>query len=229
MRVKTTENKIAIYFVVTSCDYCAILPLTVKTESISGMTCMRRDSHRQLGQFLADKCLEGRSRLCVSAFKFGCIEPDINPATYIKGSRKIQRLRGHNFRNAESYMRRSAEKLEEKGVRGVLSHYRMGKLVHYITDGFTFAHNDDFPGTLKEHSRYEHGLNSYFLEYLRTREHDQRPDMFPLPAFSLIQRRHREYSLRPSDMAKDAEYAVSTALQVVADLIQGRGRGRAHA
>ena len=41
--------------------------------------------------------------------------------------------------------------------------------------------------------------------------------------------RHREYSLRPSDMAKDAEYAVSTALQVVADLIQGRGRGRAHA
>lgn len=191
---------------------------------------MRRDSHKLLGQYIADKYLEGRSRLCVEAFKFGCIEPDINPATYIKGSRKVERLRGHNFLNAENYMRRSVAKLERKGVKGILSHYRMGKLVHYITDGFTFAHNAEFPGTLKDHTRYEHGLNNYFLDYLRSKEHSVKEGTHSLPAFSFIQHQHREYSRRPSEMAKDAEYAVATAFRVVANLLGGKGgHGHAHA
>jgi hypothetical protein len=192
---------------------------TAKAESEIKGDRMRRDSHKLLAQYIADKYLEGRSKLCVGAFKFGCIEPDINPATYIKGSHRVERLRGHNFLNAENYMRRSAEKLERKGVKGVLAHYRMGKLVHYITDGFTFAHNANFPGTLKDHTRYEHGLNFYFLDYLRSKGQGVREGGHPLPAFSFIQHQHREYSRRPSEMAKDAEYASATASGVVAKLL----------
>ena len=67
---------------------------------------MRRNSHVQLGSFLARNYMRNVPKSCVYAFRFGCIEPDMNPATYLKGSLHIQRLRGHNFNNSEKYMKR---------------------------------------------------------------------------------------------------------------------------
>ena len=66
---------------------------------------MRGASHRSLGNYLAEHYLENATALQVRAFRLGCIEPDRNPVTYLKGSLRWQWLRGHNYKNARRYMR----------------------------------------------------------------------------------------------------------------------------
>lgn len=186
---------------------------------------MRRNSHSQLGSFLARNCMRGVPKSCIYAFRFGCIEPDMNPATYLKGSCHIQRLRGHNFNNCEKYMKRISDRLEKRGVNNVFAFYKLGRLVHYITDGFTFAHNSNFSGNLREHSAYEHGLHEFFPEYLRRwgdsllslREHGS--------AFGVIEREHSEYMHQPSNMLRDSRFAILTALSVVSIIMDSTALG----
>lgn len=182
---------------------------------------MRRNSHVQLGNFLARSCMDGVPKSCVYAFRFGCIEPDMNPATYLKGSCHIQRLRGHNFNNCEKYMRRVSDRLEKRGVNGVFSFYRLGRLVHYITDGFTFAHNANFPGSLREHSAYEHGLHEFFPEYLSRCGESMLSLREQGSAFAVIEREHRKYMHQPSTMLRDSRFAILTALSVVSIIMEG--------
>jgi len=182
---------------------------------------MRRNSHSQLGRFLAQSCMSSVPKACVYAFRFGCIEPDMNPATYIKGSRRVQRLRGHNFNSSETYMRRVSVRLEKRGVNNVFSFYRLGRLVHYITDGFTFAHNENFSGNLREHSAYEHGLHEIFPEYLRRCGESLLEGRKSGSAFAVIEREHSEYMHQPSDMLRDSRFAILTALSVVSIIMEG--------
>ena len=91
----------------------------------------------------------------VQAFLIGCIEPDRNPVTYLKGSIRHQWLRGHNYRNARRFMRRISVRLENKDSWNLYDYYTLGKLIHYTTDAFTYAHNDTFPTALTEHREYE--------------------------------------------------------------------------
>lgn len=57
---------------------------------------MRGKSHRCLGQYLVEHYMENIPGRYVKAFLVGCIEPDRNPVTYLKGSLRFQWLRGHN-------------------------------------------------------------------------------------------------------------------------------------
>lgn len=181
---------------------------------------MRRNSHIQLGRFLARNCMHSVPKRCVYAFRFGCIEPDMNPATYLKGSRHIRFLRGHNFNNSEKYMKRISDRLEKRGVNSVFSFYRMGRLVHYITDGFTFAHNENFDGNLREHSAYEHGLHEMFPDYLSRWGDSLLAKRRRGSAFGVIQRQHREYMRQPSGMSRDCRFAILTALSVVSIIME---------
>jgi hypothetical protein len=176
---------------------------------------MRRNSHIQLSEFLAKSYMGGIPKRCILAFKTGCIGPDMNPTTYLKGSRRVKCLHGHNFRNAEKYMKKASRRLEERGVKGMISFYRLGRLVHYITDGFTFAHNENFDGDIREHSRYEHGLHEFFPDYLRTRGESLRAHASVGPVFRIIKNHHREYIRHPSNHEKDSRYAILATLSVV--------------
>lgn len=186
---------------------------------------MRRNSHVQLGSFLARSYMRGVPKSCVYAFRFGCIEPDLNPATYLKGSLHIQRLRGHNFKNCERYMKRVSDRLETRGVNGIFSFYRLGRLVHYITDGFTFAHNADFPGSLREHSVYEHGLHEFFPGYLRRQGESLLERREGGSAFGVIEREHAQYMRQPADIVRDSHFAILTALSVVGIIMDGQPLG----
>lgn len=128
---------------------------------------MRGESHRQLGIFLARHYLGSTSRLAVHAFELGCIQPDRNPATYLKGSLRYQWLRGHNYRNAAHFVGRISRRLERKRQWSLLDYYTLGKLIHYTADAFTYAHNDTFPTRLADHITYEHALQEYFLVSLK--------------------------------------------------------------
>ena len=178
---------------------------------------MRGKSHKLLGEYLAREYMTGAPKRYVRAFLIGCVEPDRNPATYLKGSLKFQWLRGHNYRNARSYMSRLSRRLENRSRLRLLDYYSIGKLIHYTTDSFTSAHNDSFPTRLEEHRTYEVMLQHYFLSFLSQN---------PLPAaapgqrvMDAIRAQHRLYSRFPADIRTDTRFAFAACCGILATLL----------
>ena len=91
----------------------------------------------------------------------------------------------------------------------------MGKLIHYTTDAFTFAHNDIFPTDLNEHRTYEVDLQNHFLSYMEKRM-DQTPQPHPLSnVMETIQENHRDYIRRPRNIHTDTRFAFSVCCSVL--------------
>ena len=112
---------------------------------------MKSYSHRLIGIAILENMLQAENRLSKQAFLLGCIEPDYNFITYFRGSVKYDTLRGHNYENSFECMRRISDKLIGKRVWGAIEYYRLGKLIHYILDAFTYPHNGIFSGSIMEH------------------------------------------------------------------------------
>lgn len=177
---------------------------------------MRGKSHRMLGKYLAEHYMQDIPEKYQKAFLFGCIEPDRNPATYLKGSIHYQWLRGHNYRNAQQFMRHIAWRLEKKQKLNLFDYYTLGKLIHYTTDAFTYAHNDMFTTNLGDHREYEAALQNHFLNYIQSD-----PKVAHENACSImdaIYRYHKEYCTLPANIHTDAKYALRACCCVLAVL-----------
>ena len=177
---------------------------------------MRGKSHRCLGQYLTEHYMPDTPKRYVRAFLIGCIEPDRNPATYLKGSLHFQWLRGHNYRNARHFMRRISQRLEKKDSMNLFDYYTLGKLIHYTTDAFTYAHNDTFPVQLKEHKAYEDALQEHFLQFM-----DRDPQVeipFARTITEAISSYHAEYERAESNIHNDSRFALNACCCVLAIL-----------
>lgn len=177
---------------------------------------MRGKSHTAMGHFLLERYLQDITETQKRAFLIGCVQPDRNPTTYLKGSIRSQWMRGHNYSNAGRYMTRLAVRLEQKRHFTLWDYYSMGKLIHYTMDAFTYAHNEHFPKKLREHRVYEVRLQRFFLEQV---------DSFRMPeeawacsAADLIGAMHALYMEAPGSAARDTEYCVSTCCHLIAKL-----------
>ena len=177
---------------------------------------MRGASHRCLGKYLTERYLVGVPQRHIRAFQIGCIEPDRNPATYLKGSLRCQWLRGHNYKNARRYMRTISCRLESKEKWNILDFYTLGKLIHYTTDAFTYAHNDMFTTNLEDHRVYEVALQNHFLKYL---EDDPKVNVkIARSIMDAIYSYHREYITQPISVHTDSEFALTACCCVLAIL-----------
>lgn len=125
---------------------------------------MNANSHKQIAYYLDKIYLNNLPRHIRKAFIIGCIQPDKNPATYFKGSLRCQWFRGHNWENAQRYIHKIANRLERKSRLNFIDYYKLGKLIHYTADAFTYAHNLHFQAGLKAHRKYEQTLDSYITE-----------------------------------------------------------------
>ena len=123
---------------------------------------MHSQTHRDLGILLIKRLLPGLPKRYRSAFLLGCVEPDKNPITYLRGSVRHRWLSGHTFRAAHRRMFRWTGSLEAKSRWRITDWYTLGKLVHYTADSFTYAHSDSFPGQLAAHRAYERRRHSHF-------------------------------------------------------------------
>jgi len=178
---------------------------------------MRGKSHRYLGQYLVAHYMHDIPNAYQKAFLIGCVEPDRNPMTYLKGSIRFQWLRGHNFRNAERYIRRVSHRLAEKQRLSAVDYYTLGKLIHYTADAFTLAHNTFFPSHLAYHRRYEIQLQEYFLQYI-----SENPEMNVTSAkdiMSAILSYHLEYSRQTPHIHTDAAYILRVCCCVLSSLL----------
>jgi len=177
---------------------------------------MRGKSHRCLGNYLIDHYLKSSTKYHQYAFLIGCIEPDYNPATYLKGSIRFQWLRGHNYRNARRFMRNISWRLEKKETLNLWDYYTLGKLIHYTADAFTYAHNTSFSTNLVDHREYEAELQEHFLEFLQ-----DDPQINPQTAKTImaaIYRYHLEYESQDADIHTDSKFALAACCCVLAVL-----------
>lgn len=177
---------------------------------------MRGKSHKTLGIYLADKYMTAMPKRYIQAFLLGCIEPDRNPATYLKGSVRRQWLRGHNWGNSQRYMTRLSRRLESRHRLNLLDYYSIGKLIHYTTDAFTSAHNEHFGVDLQKHRTYEDDLQNHFLNYLSSC-----PEIWTdaeNPVMETIRSYHREYLCRPVSIHTDTRFAIIVCSMVMTRL-----------
>lgn len=177
---------------------------------------MRGKSHHRLGQYLLQHYMNNVPNLYQKAFLIGCVEPDRNPITYLKGSIRCQWLRGHNYRNARRFMRSISWRLEKKERLNVYDYYTLGKLIHYTTDAFTYAHNDTFPTNLADHREYEMELQKHFLSYI-----EEDPQVDPKIARSIMEAiysYHQEYEELDANIHIDSRFALAACCCVIAVL-----------
>jgi len=176
----------------------------------TGGTCLRRKSHWMLGCRLADNWMGETPVLLRHAFRIGCVQPDFNCFSYLKGSRSAECMKGHNYPNAYAFIQKVCGELSQRERWSIRSYYRFGKLIHYICDAFTHPHNEHFPGDLKAHVLYEHALQHYFLKQLSEqgiRSWSHRLDSL----FSVVEAAHAQYMQEPGGMQTDTVYALSVA------------------
>ena len=174
---------------------------------------MRGKSHLRIAQYLIEHHLPDAPKRYQRAFQIGCIEPDRNPATYLKGSIRCQWLRGHNYQNARRFMKVISVRLEKKERLNLFDYYTLGKLIHYTTDAFTYAHNDSFPVQLKEHKVYEDALQEHFLQFM-----EQDPQVnIPVARtiMDAICSYHREYEKVESNIHRDSRFALNACCCVL--------------
>lgn len=181
---------------------------------------MRGKCHRCLGKYILERYMPGIAPKYARSFLLGCIQPDKNPITYLKGSVRYQWLRGHNYRNARQYMRRISKRLERKERWNILDYYTFGKLIHYTADSFTYAHNHTFPVNLEAHREYEAQLQMYFLDYL---QQDPKVDIhIAASIMDVIQDYHNQYITSSADIHMDTQFALNACCCIVMLLITAK-------
>lgn len=177
---------------------------------------MKSSSHKRIGLYLAKKHFHDHAPIYIRAFMLGCVQPDKNPTTYLKGSIRCQWLRGHNYENSYKYMSRLCRRIEKKKTLKLSDYYQLGKLMHYIADSFTYAHTRKFGKNLYCHRLYEQRLDVYLQKHISA---------VPLTksvsanAEDVIQINRRAYCALPHSVSHDVYFSFTTCNEVLTLLL----------
>ena len=176
---------------------------------------MRKKSHIALAGFLVREMDDANMQKHWKAFYFGSILPDLTPkmitdphefdSSYLELKRRIAKL--------------LSEAREHACKEGTLF-CRLGVVMHYLADYFTFPHNKIYPGNLKDHCAYEEKLKISLREYLKTPEvleHAKKTNEFQTPEalIAFIQKSHDEYLERKKGVEEDIKSIVVMNEQAV--------------
>ena len=175
---------------------------------------MEMRSHVLLAGYLLNDIPACHSVINQKAFILGCIEPDFNMFSYLKGSIKCQKLRGHNYNSSRRYTLRVIEHLQGRTSWTMRDYYRLGKLMHYLADAFTYPHNESYPGTLWEHRVYESHLHPHLVAELR-RWAQVSVGEKPKDAGTFIAGLHEEYTGLPGNYHNDAMFIIQATSRVM--------------
>lgn len=177
---------------------------------------MMSKDHRLLGEALARQMIHSKSYLKNHLFITGCVFPNHNPLTYVKGLCIGHPFKTHFYFLSYPKISRLFKKLENKRQLYFIDYYRLGILIHYVADAFTFPHNEQYPGTMLEHAAYEKyllhkELEGYIAENLSmclSVRYDEQP---PEKAFLDM---HDAYLNGKMSPEKDAVYICNCSVMV---------------
>jgi hypothetical protein len=149
------------------------------------------------------------------AFSAGCIEPDINFLTYIKG---------HTYKGASGYVRNTILKLFGK-LSSPKDYFILGRALHYLGDCFTFPHNPDFAGNLRAHTEYERRLHEHIMQNKNTgTKHLCLSNSGGCVSF--IENAHKKYQEIAGSMHNDWNYIKTVCMSVGCAVLNHEAEGR---
>lgn len=181
---------------------------------------MRKKSHISLAGFLVHDIQTKELVKHKKAFYLGNILPDCKPSflttkhefdgTFTMVQQKIEALT-------------DAEDMTELNDRVYIR--RLGEVIHYIADYFTFPHNVTYTGNLKDHCYYEKELKFGLRNYIRSGQ--AKKDKTQITSFQstddlfqYIQKAHQDYLSLKRDVEEDCIYIVRICNQVVQAILQ---------
>ena len=180
---------------------------------------MQKRSHKLLAASLLESRNGLRAKRFELAFLFGSFQPDCNPLSYLKGSLRSRKFRGHNYSNSDRYIASRIRRLQRREKSWTCwQYYTLGKLTHYLADAFTYPHNEDYPDSLLQHRRYEDELREYMASYLKVWGlRAVRPVGGDLT--DRLQALHRQYMNSVADMRRDVHFIIEANSLLIAGLL----------
>lgn len=178
---------------------------------------MHKRSHTLLARTLMEQMAGFDKRRFALAFLFGSFQPDCNPLSYLKGSRRGTPLMGHNFSNSQRYVCRRIHRLQNKRRWNIWQYYTLGKLTHYLADAFTFPHNETYTESLQAHRRYEAQLRHQLAAHIAQHRHRHLSAGQELTAALLAL--HRQYLSATSYLQRDMDYILEATSLLVSSLL----------
>ena len=165
---------------------------------------MQKRTHTLLARTLLRGETGFSARRFELAFLFGSFQPDVNPLSYLKGSLRHNKLKGHNYANSRAYINARILKLQRRRRWTMWQYYTLGKLTHYLADAYTYPHNEDYPDSMMDHHNYETGLRQFMRGYLSNRHicrQQARRDLI-----AALEELHEQYMSTRASMIRDANY-----------------------
>ncbi len=179
---------------------------------------MQTKDHLALGLVLADRSGNWPLAEHRLAFLLGCAAPDWNVLTYLRGARSRRRICGHNFENSLRVMERSLLGVQRDGLRTAVDFFRLGKMLHYAADAFTWPHNDFWEAGIRAHRVYEAELHRRFRAALADDRFLLARDAPGLLAV-YYNRAHRAYARAERGMETDCRFIIRVCGSLLASCL----------
>lgn len=123
---------------------------------------MRKKSHISLAKHIVDRAGIQSFDKHKKAFYIGSILPDCKPSFITKR----HEITG-TFQFVEHKIHKLTHGYHKIGDLSTVYFTRLGEVIHYVADYFTFPHNKEYPGTIKEHCIYEGKLKHKLRSYIK--------------------------------------------------------------
>ena len=161
-------------------------------------------SHLLLGRTLAKKTPAlSRHPIRKGAFLIGNIAPDFVPHTFFQESRLPRLTGGHCLPYSAPKIERKIKKCLVTGLYSVFDAFRLGVLMHYLADSFTYPHTTKQRLKHKIHQDYEEKLKTTLPEFLSVADRTE-PDASP----KFLAESRRQFDAIPPSTERDAEWIV---------------------
>ncbi len=157
---------------------------------------METKDHLYLAKLITDVANFG-GKFKKSAFEYGCISPDVNPLTYVKG---------HTYDGTSLYVKNTLSRLHGK-LKSPMDYFDLGRAIHYIGDYFTFPHTPLFKGSISEHINYEHNLHDHIISDTNQILTESRLDISnSKKCINLLDKVHEKYYITKNSVSNDWNY-----------------------
>lgn len=175
---------------------------------------MRKKSHISLAQYLVEDMKVPEMMEHRLAFCLGSILPDCKPSFLTR-----RHEFGETFEMVKLQIRDLAEAHELLVWNAGAYMRRLGEVLHYLADYFTFPHNRTYDGNLKDHCFYEKELKFELRDYVssggafRDRQLSKSIETTE-ELLAFIQEAHEEYLSEKRSVQEDCRYIVRVCRQV---------------
>lgn len=181
---------------------------------------VRKKSHISVAKYIVNNINTQELDDHKKAFYLGSILPDCKPSFLTKK---------HEFTGTFEQVREDIRNLtvdcDIMGRNERVYWRRLGEVIHYMADYFTFPHNHTYEGNLKDHCIYEKHLKKYLKSYIKSGEAiRQQKEMKSFKnvdgLFSYIEASHKEYLKFKRSVEEDVKYIILLCQQVVVAIVQ---------